>query len=303
MAAGYRVTCLCGAGYSGQRLATHQVLSCQRCQRPIFVLPLSPWSVRDNASQPDTVRPSARAPWLLGAAVGIAATLLVVAARWLVIGLARKTSLDTAKDKSGQPDYHASLAKARDLLGQGQFRRAALELEQGSLPAAASLPDQRLWRQTFRQAQLLADLAFEPWQDTLRHAAGVPAEEWQAEFGRRFQNKALVFDAEFQRLANGSLVTHPPMAQGEPPARLIFEDVKLLGQLDLNEKRRLIIGLRLSGIRLEPPGPQWVIRFQPDDAVLLTDAGAAASLSPAYGSAEGQKQLELQARWLAELER
>jgi hypothetical protein len=298
---GYRVTCSCGAGYAGQRLSTHQVLSCQRCQRPLFVLPRSPWSASGDADNMVQAILKPRHPWLIWTGTGALLCLLGLGTGWLVITLLRKAPADSTQDNPA--DYQASLARARDWLSQGQFRRAALELEQRSIPPAASLADQRRWRQTLRQAQLLADLAFEPWQETLRHAAGVPAEEWQAEFGRRFLNKALVFDAEFQRLPNGPIVTHPPVIQGEPPARLVFEDVKLLRRLDLTEKRRLIFGVRLAGIRLEPPGPQWVIRFHPDDAVLLTDAGAAASLSPAYGSAEGQKQLELQARWLADLER
>ena len=62
-------------------------------------------------------------------------------------------------------------------------------------------------------------------------------------------------------------------------------------------------GDALASVRLEKPGPQWVVRFVPDQAVLLTDASAAASLSPGLGSPEAEQQLAVQRTWLAAMEK
>src|SRR5207302_4392582 len=102
----------------------------------------------------------------------------------------------------------ARLALAVKYLHEGSFRLAAEEL--GDDAAARSRDWQTLardqrrqWAQVYRQAALLADLLAEPLEDVLRHAAGVREAEWRADFRRRYQGRAVVFDSEVRRTADG----------------------------------------------------------------------------------------------------
>lgn len=301
MPVSFRITCSCGAAYTGIRGATHQVLSCQRCQRPVFVLPASPWMPGVQPVRATQVGSGVRRLWWPWFAAALALCMVGGIGGWLLVRRFASGPTDSTKNQAGGADCEVVLTKAQGLLGQGQFRRAQAELEDNEQRVAAAPAEvRRSWRQTLRQARLLADLSPEQAEEIVQHGAGVTADEWQADFKHRYENKSLVFDADFRRLPNGSIESKWPVPDN---MRLVFDDIKLLQQLDLSEWRRVILGVRLASIRLEAPGPQWVVRFVNDQVVLLTDAGAAASLSPGLGAAEAQKHLALQRTWLAAMEK
>src|SRR5207253_4221210 len=130
-----------------------------------------------------------------------------------------------------------------------------------------------------REASLLAELCTEPIEDILRHAAGVSAQEWQAIFPLRYQGNAFLFDVRLQRLPGGR-VKADYVFPGRDPVRLEWGELDVLRKLDLDQPTRLILGVRLAHVGLEPPGPAWVVHFQPQSGVLLTDARAAALCCP-----------------------
>jgi hypothetical protein len=63
-------------------------------------------------------------------------------------------------------------------------------------------------------------------------------------------------------------------------ARVALEDLTLWRRVPLAPPRRLLFGARLRRLGREAGGV-WVVRFQPDSGVLLTDPGAAAACCPA----------------------
>jgi hypothetical protein len=146
-----------------------------------------------------------------------------------------------------------------------------------------------------REAALLADLVSEPIEDILRHAAGTTEREWLADFARRYQGKAVLFDTLLQRQVGGGLHVGY-FFPGPDPVRLEVADVDLLRRLVLNQPRRVLFGVRLASVRLEPPGPTWVVRFLPDSGVLLTDPKAAGLCCPAWAEADAVRIVEEQAR-------
>ena len=170
------------------------------------------------------------------------------------------------------------LVLAEKYLGEGSFRLAADELAPS--PAETLTARQvRRWQQLHREAALLAELSAEPIEDILRHAAGVSDPEWQADFPRRYQGKALLFDIQIQRLPTGRVQAVYELP-GPDPIRLEWGELDVVRALDLDQPRRLILGVRLARVGLEPPGPVWVVHFQPQSGVLLTDPKAAALCCP-----------------------
>lgn len=302
MSAGFRVYCSCGAVYSGLRQAAQQILTCQKCQKAIFVLPRSPWATPGESLSTAPAKSFGNKK-LVQLLAGASILLLIGGGIGFLM-------IQNIKDRPGGPPDVVSqeekvreiLAKAGQLLAQGQFRLAQKELQsQEYLLASATSNEALSWKQTLGQAQLLADLAPEPLEDIIRHAAGATTEGWLADFADRFQNKALVFDAVFRRPPHGAITgnyeVHLPGLDG---VKLVFDNITCLQCVDWMENRRVILGVRLASIRLEPPGPLWVVRFDPDQCVLLTDPGAAASLCPEFADPEVRKHLDLQAAWLAD---
>ncbi len=84
---------------------------------------------------------------------------------------------------------------------------------------------------------------------------------------------------------------------GDVEARVALEDVPLLKQLPLDPPRRWLFGARLASCQREEGGV-WVLRFEPQSAVLLTDEGAAAVCCPGPMDAELRAVLRRQQEWL-----
>jgi hypothetical protein len=198
------------------------------------------------------------------------------------------------------PDAEANKKTAAERLQQagrylagGMFRLAADELqdEPGDLPAN----QKRRWRQLQREAALFADLCTEPLEDILQHAAGVPEREWHADFPRRYRDRSIIFDTIVKRKANGKLHAFYVFARVDK-THIEVDDLELFRHLPLELPRRILFGARLASIRLEPPGPAWVVHFQPESGVLLTDAKAAGLCCPGLNEPDALRILDEQAK-------
>ena len=120
----FRVTCSCGAAYTGVRQATQQVLSCQRCQRPVFVLPESPWMPGAPATRNASVVGRGSVRWLPWLAATVVLSLVGGIGGWLLVRSLTHAPANSTENVPGGADYQAILSKAQGLLSQGQFRRA-----------------------------------------------------------------------------------------------------------------------------------------------------------------------------------
>lgn len=278
----FEVTCLCGTVARGLRQPRHQVLTCAGCGRRVFILPLSPYLADALTAPPaPTPHPSprARSPWhrpLLAALLTLLAAAAILTA--LLPYLLHLTFPQPAPRTFA--DYMHAGQRA---LAQGKFQSAARELRtawgwQNAHRDEVSLAQRRQLTQLYRQADLLSDLLSESLEEILRHAADLirDPEEWRREFAKRYKGKAVVFDAEVRPDPARQFQLDYVVFQDDRPAQLELTDVQLLHLLPLQKPERLLIGLRLARVDLEAGGV-WVIRFEPDSGVLLTDPEAAAA--------------------------
>ena len=79
--------------------------------------------------------------------------------------------------------------------------------------------------------------------------------------------------------------------------RLALEDLVLLRDLPLDAEPRVIFGARLARCAREEGGT-WVVRFEPDSGVLLTDAGAVEACFPAAMDERLRETLVRQKGWV-----
>lgn len=278
----FAVACLCGTVAQGMRQAGHQVLTCAGCGRRVFILPFSPFL---SASRTKQLAPSApalprsRSPWrgpLLAALV-----TLMVAAGVLTILLPYLPRLTFPASEPFRLADH--IQAGQRALAQGKFQSAARELKaawdwQKAHRDSLSLAERRQLTQLYRQADLLSDLLSQSLEEILHHAADLmpDPEEWQREFAKRYRGKAVVFDAEVRPDPARQFQLDYTVFLNDRPAQLDLSDVRLLHLLPLHTPQRLLFGLRLARVDLEAGGI-WVIHFEPDSGVLLTDPEAAAA--------------------------
>jgi hypothetical protein len=297
----FEVACLCGTVARGMRQPRHQVLTCAGCGCRVFILPLSPY-LADSPTPPPRPSPRARSPWrrpLLAALLTLLAAAAILTA--LLPYLLRVTFPQPTRRTF--VDYMQAGQRA---LAQGKFQSAARELRaawewQNAHRDEVSLAQRRQLTQLYRQADLLSDLLSETLEEILRHAADLipDPEEWQREFAKRYKGKAVVFDAEVRPDPARQFQLDYVVFLDDRPAQLELADVQLLHLLPLQKPERLLIGLRLARVDLEAGGV-WVIRFEPDSGVLLTDpeAAAACCLQPVE---ELEEVVRRQRLWQADL--
>jgi hypothetical protein len=214
-------------------------------------------------------------------------------------------------DGTGPPDadpaeVRTRLERGQGLLSEGKFQLARAELEAARQLAArqaqALTPEEhRHLAQLHRQAALLTDNLDLSLQQILEQAATTDAQEWQAQFTRRYRGRAVVFDGVLRRDLGGQvrMLDYFLFVKNEP-VRLEWQELRLLAPLPLQEPQRLLFGARLASARREDRG-MWVVRFEPDSGVLITDPGAAAAVCLQPVDEPLREVLQRQQAWLADL--
>jgi hypothetical protein len=197
------------------------------------------------------------------------------------------------------------VAAGQRALAAGKFQLAAEELDQAYMlleqqPERRRRGESREVVQLRRQAALLADLLTEPLSEILQNAAKEQEDEWPGQFRRRYQTHAVVFDADVTRDGAGQFRLDFHVRAGPQPARIDVSDLKLLEALPRERAPRLLFGARLASIAREPPGI-WVVRFDPESGVLLTDPGAVAACYPGPVDEDLAGLIQRQQEWLSDL--
>jgi hypothetical protein len=191
-------------------------------------------------------------------------------------------------------------------LAEGNFRLARRALDE-AVAARARRPDllagaeYRQLDQLRRQADLLARLSPRSLEEILRQAALVrDPDEWEAQFSD-YRGRTVLFDDVVARDTKGRpALAFYAVRVNDETARVALEDLTLLEYLPLDPPQRMLLGARLSRCGREEGGA-WVVRLEPDSAVLLTDPGAAAAACPAPAETDLAEVLRRQERWLLEL--
>jgi hypothetical protein len=211
---------------------------------------------------------------------------------------------DTELDHLGKQRVDAG----RQALTDGSFNVAARELKtavelRDLRPKVLTANESRDLNQLQRQADFLAHVHSLPLRDVLMEALRTRNNgDWQARFEMEHKGKAVIFDDVVRRdPATGRLVLgcFEVRAEGEK-AIVALDDLKIFLPLRLEEGHRLIFGGRLRSLEREAGGA-WVVRFEPDSGVLLTDAAALAACSAAPPDADALRTLRRQEEWLRDL--
>jgi hypothetical protein len=303
--------CHCGQFQRGQRQRRHQVVTCASCGARVFVLPRSPFDVVEEESGTVPAAALTRS-WLRS----WTATLLVGAgsvALLLVLFFLVWPYLPRKEEKNGEEsvtDVKGQLLKkieaGREALSQGKFHLARKALDE-----AVHERDQhrdllrpaqhRVLNQLHRQADLLARLSPVSLQEIVRQATLVrDPKEWALEF-EQYRGRGFIFDDAIRRDAEGRLkLANDIVDVNGTQARMALDDLAVLKDLPLEDAPRLIFGARVSKCELEEGGT-WVIRFEPQSGVLLTDADAAQAASPCSLDPGLKATLQRQQQWLDEL--
>jgi hypothetical protein len=307
----YEVTCACGQAVRGARKRRHQVVPCPACGAPVFVLPRSPFPAVPGAAPAaggGVALAAGRSPWLMPAVAGAVSLAVLLVLFLLSVPL---LSRHAPKGQTEETSPAGRLASAREAgrraRADGNYRLAQRELNAaGELrdahPGLLAPAEDRRLTQLQRQSDLLARLLNRSLQEVVQEAALLrDRDEWQAKFADDYRGRAVLFDDVVRRDADGrpALSTYAVVVNKEA-VRLALEDLKLLQALPLAPPPRVLFGARLAGCAREEGGG-WVIHFEPDSGVLLTDPGAAASCCPAPLGRELEEVLRRQEEWLSDL--
>jgi hypothetical protein len=209
-----------------------------------------------------------------------------------------------AADALGRPaDVHALLEEGERQLREGnaflalKALNAALD-QSARHPEPLSREEHQHIEQLRRQADLLSRLLDQPLEEIAHQAMQHRSDEEWAEKFRNYRGRSVVFDDVLRLDAQDRLVLGNYVVRvGDMEARIVLEDLTLLRQLPLDPPRRWLFGARLAGCRREQGGI-WVIRFEPDSAVLLSDESAAAACCPHPLTEELLDVLKRQDEWL-----
>ncbi len=195
----------CGQTWHGWRKERHQVVSCPRCQHPLFLLPSSPF-VPGAAGDAATAEKRRRSFWVMPALAG-AGTLLLLALLVLAVlpYLPRRDASSTEPSRK----IETRIESGRTALAGGGFHQAAVELGEvckqlRKQPGLLSPARHREVEQWYCQADLLDRLLSQSLQELLHQAqAAGREEEWRVRFQSDYQGKTVVFDDLLRRDAEG----------------------------------------------------------------------------------------------------
>lgn len=296
----YDVSCVCGRPLRGNRQSTRQIVSCPNCGRKRLILPISPWIAPAAAAATRQTSGVRLKHLLLMIVLGGAGAMILI---FLLIRpyLHRPEAMKNAS--SASPDCRTLLAEGERQLRQGNVFLAAKELsaaleQRDHHPHSLNREEHHHLEQLWRQTDLLSRLLDRPLEEIVQLAMQHRDDgEWQAKF-EHYRGRAVLFDDVLRRdMQNrpvlGSYVVH----SGGIEARVALEDLTLLQQLPLDPPQRWLFGARLADCRREEGGV-WVLRFEPDSAVLLSDAGAASVCCPPPLDEKLLDVLKRQEEWL-----
>jgi hypothetical protein len=230
------------------------------------------------------------------------ATLFALAAIGTAVLLTRthETSAPSTEAPPTQEQLERQVQDAWAALADGAYPRAergfksALEIQRRlGNPSAV---EQRRLNRLHRQASLLADLLAETPAAIVRQSIGLPEADWQEIFRQRYAGRAIVLDDAISRNTAGQYqyAFHIVVLNNE--ARIDLAQLRVLRDLPLFQPQRMLIGMRLAGMRREPAGG-WTILLDPDSGVLFTDVEMLAGLSIPV-DAELREVLKRQQVWL-----
>jgi hypothetical protein len=315
----YEVVCECGQTMSGVRTARRQIVPCSACGRGVFILPRSSLPSPDAAFAPASPR-SALGAWRLPL-IGATATLALLLILFVIVLPFLGRPAPPPKTMEGPQDIPARMEAGRRALAEGDFHLASQELGKAldqarRHPDALAPAERRDLVQLERQGDLLSRLSSRSLQDMVQEADLVRHEdEWKARFETDYKGKTVLFDdvvrfedavpgdgprrpvLKYYRVMIGGQEVQRVMIGGQE-VRLALEDLTLLQRLAREKPQRMLFGGRLSAVE-RGPGGRWVIRFEPDSGVLLTDRGAAEAVCPAPLDPELLDVLKRQAEWLS----
>jgi hypothetical protein len=228
---------------------------------------------------------------------GLLTTAFLVMWPWLSRQLARP---ERAAAEVSRIQEH--IAAGQRALADGDFRVAlkalnAAIVERDRHPQALEPWEHRQLNQLQRQADLLARLSAHSLEEILWQATLVRnPEEWQARF-EDYKGRTILFDDLVGVDLNGrpALRRYQVRINGEV-ARLALEEVTLFRDLPLEQPSRLLFGARLAWCG-RGEGGAWVVKFEPDSGVLLTDLAAAQACSP-VPLEDLEALLERQRKWI-----
>jgi hypothetical protein len=297
----FEVVCACGRAVRGQRRSRHQVVPCPNCGEALFILPRGAWGPGGKVTPTAPASGAARRLlWRLGLAA-LAAAVLGTLVLYLTLG--RFLSRRPTESAAGPPPIRERFESGRQALAAGHFRRARHFFDEAQgmrqqAPEGLTADEFRELPRLQRQAELLSALMALSLQEVLHQGRRVhDDQEWETLFAEQYRGRSVVFDDVVRRNAAGwaELAVLRVLDDNEP-ARLALEDLTLWQRVPLDPPPRLLFGARLSRMGREEGGA-WVVRFEPDSGVLLTDPGAAAAVCPAPLSAELREVLRRQTEW------
>ena len=287
----FRVSCNCGQSVQGIRGPRHQIVRCPACGASLFVFPPSPLPRSpDEEPLPEPTPPRARSPWFVPAVA--AGLTLAVVALGLVLFFSKLFHPEEQRQNGGtsNPPVAEVIDSGKKLLAERGFREAS-RLLQKARDRGEKHPE---LVQLHRQAQLLAGLLDLPVEEIIEKGQRVrnPG-EWQAQL-QDYKGRTVLFDDLVRREQDGShRLVHYEVIAGEEKA-IVRLDLELLRRLPLEQPRRVIFGARLANVA-RGAGGIWVVEFERDSGVLLTDEGAATALGLDGG--EVQEVLREQVKW------
>jgi hypothetical protein len=310
----FEVSCRCGRVLHGHRRRRGQVIPCPACAEPVFVFPRSPWHANGAAADffPSTGPSPARQAWFRFRtpliAGGITLAVFVIAFLIVLPFLVRRPAPAQERPRSTATQLNEHLQAGRRALADGAFNVALRELN-----AAVELRDRqpdllapklsRDLNQLQRQADLLARVHSQPLQELLKEAVLTRnGDDWRVRFDNDHKGKTVIFDDVVRRdPATGKLVLAAwEVRAGSEKAVVALDDLAILHALPLEPPPRLIFGGRLHSLEREAGGV-WVIHFEPDSGVPLTDADAVTACWPVPPDGDVLRTLQRQEEWLRDL--
>jgi hypothetical protein len=209
----------------------------------------------------------------------------------------------SAAASSSSGDARAQLEAGQQQLREGNVFLALSELnaafEQSSQnPDALDDEERDHLQQLRRQTDLLARLLDKPLEDIVLQAMQHRSdEEWSAKLAH-YCGRTVIFEDVLRRDGQGRPVLSGYLVRAAGvEARIALEDLTLLRDLPLDPPSRCLFGARLASCRREEGG-MWVIRFEPDSTVLLTEESAASACCPLPLGKEVLDVLQRQKKWL-----